>query len=163
MANETVPMTAKGHRKLKEELARLKGPERMKVVRAIEVARGHGDLSENAEYDAAKEAQTQLETRIQNLEDRLARANIIDLSKLSGGDTITFGATVTVADGESGEEKVYQLVGEDEADIKQGLLSVTSPMARAMVGRQEGDVVKVRAPSGERELEILSVRYIPEE
>lgn len=158
--NNLIPITAKGHRRLIDELARLKGPERSKIVQAIEVARAHGDLSENAEYDAAKEAQTQLETRIQNLEDRLARANIIDVSRLSG-PTVTFGATVTLADTDSGDEKEYQIVGEDEADIKQGLLSVTSPIARALVGRRKGDTVKVKAPGGEREYEIISVQYIP--
>lgn len=144
---------------MKEELQRLKGPERAKIVKAIEEARAHGDLSENAEYDAAKEAQGQLEARIRELEDRLARAEVIDVSKLSG-DTVTFGATVTVADAESGEEKVYQIVGEDEADIKKGLLSVTSPIARALVGRREGDIVQARTPGGVRELEIISVKYI---
>jgi transcription elongation factor GreA len=158
MSQDTVPMTPRGHRLLKEELIRLKGPERTKVVRAIEEARAHGDLSENAEYDAAKEAQTQLELRIREVEDRLARANVIDISRLSG-PVITFGATVAVLDGDTGDERVYSIVGEDESDIKSGLLSITSPIARSLVGKREGDVVRAKTPSGVRELEIVSVLY----
>jgi transcription elongation factor GreA len=159
MSNERVPITAQGHKRLKEELAKLKGPERVRIARAIEVARAHGDLSENAEYDAAKEAQANLEIRIRNLEDRLGRADIIDVSKLSG-EAVTFGATVCISDTESGEEKTYQIVGEDEADIKLNLISVTSPIARGLIGRKEGDTVKVKAPNGTREYEIISVEYI---
>jgi transcription elongation factor GreA len=159
MATERIPITARGNRRLKEELARLKGPERTKIVKAIEEARAHGDLSENAEYDAAKEEQSQLETRIRDMEDRLARAEVIDISKLSG-DSVTFGATVVITDTESDEEKSFQIVGEDEADIKQGLLSVTSPIARALVGRKVGDTVQARTPGGVKEFEILSVKYV---
>jgi transcription elongation factor GreA len=157
--SDSVPITAKGHKRLTEDLARMKGPERVEIAHSIEVARAHGDLSENADYDAAKEAQGRLESRIQYLEDRLARANIIDVSKLSGKQ-IKFGATVTVTDNDSGEEKTYQIVGEDEADIKQNLISVTSPIARALIGKGAGDTVKVKAPGGEREIEIVSVEYI---
>jgi transcription elongation factor GreA len=157
--SDTVPITSKGHKLLTEKLAQLKGPDRMKIVHSIEVARAHGDLSENADYDAAKNAQGLLESRIQYLEDRLARADIIDVSKLSG-KTVKFGATVTVADTDSGEEKVYQIVGEDEADIKQNLISVTSPIARALIGRTTGDTVKVKAPGGDREIEITTVQYV---
>lgn len=162
MASDSVPITAQGHKRLKEELARLKGPERVRIARAIEVARAHGDLKENSEYDAAKEAQAQLEIRIRYMEDRLGRAEIIDVSRLSGS-TVTFGATVTIADTESGEEKTYQLVGEDEADIKLNLLSVTSPIARSLIGRQEGDTAKVKTLNGLREFEIVSVQYVDKE
>jgi transcription elongation factor GreA len=159
MSSDTIPITTKGHKLLTERLAQYKGPDRMKIVNSIEVARAHGDLSENADYDAAKEAQGKLESRIKYLEDRLARANIIDVSKLSGS-TVKFGATVTVADTDSAEEKVYQIVGEDEADLKLNQISITSPIARALIGRSAGDTVKVKAPGGDREIEITSVQYL---
>ena len=162
MANDRMPITKAGLTRLKEELKRLKAVERPKIVREIAEARSHGDLSENAEYHAAKEKQSHLEGRLRQVEDWIARAEVIDLSRLRG-DRVVFGATVTLADGESGDEVRYQVVGELEADLKQGRISVTSPIARALIGKQEGDVARVLSPGGEREYEIVSVEFREEE
>lgn len=156
--SEKFPMTPKGHQTLKDELKRLKDVERPRTVKLIEEARGHGDLSENADYDAAKERQGFIEGRIRELETKLALANVIDPTKLSG-DRVVFGATVTVADTESGEEQTYTIVGEDEADIKAGLISITAPVARALIGRSVGDAVRVKAPKGQRELEVVKIAF----
>lgn len=158
MAPERVPMTKTGLYRLKETLKRFKSVEKPKNVRDIEEARAHGDLSENAEYHAAKERQGQIDAEIRRVEDLLARADVIDVSKLSG-DRVVFGATVELDESESGAKVVYRIVGEYEADIKKGLLSVTSPIARAMIGREVGDSVKVQAPGGTREYEIADVRF----
>src|SRR5512144_2257102 len=154
--SERVPMTKGGLAKLKDELKRLKAFERPKIVKEIAEARSHGDLSENAEYHAAKEKQSHLEGRIIQVEDWIARAEVIDVAKLKG-DRAVFGATVTLADADSGDEVRYQIVGELEADLKRGKISVTSPIARALIGKQEGDVVRVRAPGGDHEYEISAV------
>jgi transcription elongation factor GreA len=158
--SEKIPMTPRGQQLLKDELKRLKEVERPAVIKAIEVARGHGDLSENADYDAAKERQGFVEGRIRDLEAKLALANVIDPARLSGAKVV-FGATVTVSDVETAEEQTYTIVGEDEADIKLGLISVTAPVARAMIGREVGDTVMVRTPKGQREIEIVKVRFQP--
>ncbi len=162
MASERVPMTNAGLVRLKDELKRLKGVERPKIVKEIAEARSHGDLSENAEYHAAKEKQSHLEGRIAQVEDWIARAEVIDVSK-HAGDRVVFGATVTLTPTESGDEVRYRSVGELEADLKQGKISVTSPIARALIGKQEGDVVKVRSPGGEREYEINGVAFVDED
>ena len=162
MADARMPITKAGLLRLKEELKRLKAYERPKIVREIAEARSHGDLSENAEYHAAKEKQSHLEGRIMQVEDWIARAEVIDVAKLKG-DRVVFGATVTLSDADSGDEMRYQVVGELEADLKHGKISVTSPIARALIGKQEGDVVKVRSPGGEREYEINSVEFIEED
>ena len=158
MAEQKIPMTPKGAQTLKEELKRRKEVDRYKIVKAIEEARGHGDLSENADYSAAKEAQSLNEGRIKDLEAMLALANIIDPASLSGAK-VTFGATVKLTDTESGEEVVYAIVGEQEADIKKGLISISAPVARALIGREVGDSVTVRTPKGSREYEILEVYF----
>jgi transcription elongation factor GreA len=157
MADARVPITKGGLVRLKDELKRLKYVERPRIVKEIAEARAHGDLSENAEYHAAKDKQSHLEGRILQVEDWIARADVIDVSKLSG-DRVVFGATVTVAD-DSGEEMKYRIVGELEADLKQNKISVTSPIARALIGKSEGDTVKVRSPGGEREVEIVAVEF----
>ena len=162
MADSRMPITKPGLVRLKEELKRLKAVERPKIVKEIAEARSHGDLSENAEYHAAKEKQSHLEGRLLQVEDWIARAEVIDIGKLKG-DRVVFGATVTLSDSESGDEVRYQVVGELEADLKQGKISVASPIARAMIGKQEGDVVKVRTPGGEREYEINAVEFVEEE
>ena len=149
---DKIPMTPRGQQILKDEVKRLKEVERPANIKALEVARAHGDLSENAEYDAAKERQSFIEGRIRDLESKLAMAEVIDTTRLAG-DKVMFGATVTVADLETSEETTYRIVGEDEADIKSGLISVTAPVARALIGRVVGDTVKVRTPKGQRELE----------
>jgi transcription elongation factor GreA len=154
-----VPMTGRGYQTLMEELKRLKGVERPKIVREIEEARGHGDLSENAEFHAAKERQSLLDAQIREIEDRLARAQVIEISKLSG-DKVVFGATVSLADGDTGDKVVYQIVGDHEAEPKNGKISISSPVARALIGKSEGDEVQVRTPTGVRSFEILSVAYI---
>jgi transcription elongation factor GreA len=151
-------MTVRGHEKVKEELKRLKTVERREVTQAIEVARGHGDISENAEYHAAKERQSFIEGRIRELEDRLSRAQVIDTSKLSG-DRVVFGALVTYADAETGEESTYTIVGEDEADLKARMVSVTSPIARALIGKSVGDEAEVHTPKGRRRVEIVDVQF----
>ncbi|MCW5725052.1 MAG: transcription elongation factor GreA [Maricaulaceae bacterium] len=153
-----IPMTAEGFRALDEELKRLKTVERPAVIQAISEARDHGDLSENAEYHAAKDRQGWIEGRVAELEDKLARAQVIDVSKLSG-ETVKFGATVTVLDEDTGEEATYKVVGEDEADVKDGKISITSPIARALVGKETGDVVEVNAPGGLKSYEILKVEW----
>ena len=151
-------MTAEGYHALDEELKRLKTVERPAVIAAIGEARLHGDLSENAEYHAAKDKQSHVEGRIAMLEDRLARAEIIDVARLSG-PRVVFGATVKLADGDSGAQTQYTIVGETEADLKKGRISITSPIARGLIGREVGDEVKIRAPGGEREYEILEVLF----
>ena len=151
-------MTAAGYASLQEELRRLKAVDRPRVIKALEEARAHGDLSENAEFEAARAEQGFIEGRIGEIEDKARRADIIDVSKLSGKD-IKFGATVKLADMNTDEEVTYQLVGTDEADIKAGLLSITSPLARALIGKRTGDSVEVATPGGERAYEIVRVRY----
>ena len=149
----------RGAELLKEELQRLKSVERPAVINAIAEARAHGDLSENAEYAAARERQGFVEGRIAEVEAKLANAQVIDPELLDAGGRVVFGATVTLEDLESGEKARYQIVGDDEADIRAGKISVSSPIARALIGRSAGDTAEVRAPSGVRELEILDVRY----
>jgi len=156
---EKVPMTVAGHAALEEELRRRQQIERPRIIQAISEARAHGDLSENAEYHAAKESQSMNEGRIAELEDKLSRAEIIDVSKLSGS-TVKFGATVTVLDEETEEEKRYQIVGESEANVKDGRISVTSPIARALIGKKVGDTVEVKTPKGGRSYEILTVAFV---
>jgi transcription elongation factor GreA len=153
-------LTARGAEQLRAELKQLKQVERPKVVEAIATARAHGDLKENAEYHAAKDQQGLMEARIRDIEAKLAHAQIIDVTQLSPTGRVVFGATVNLVDVEDGSEMRYQIVGEDEADIKSGLLSVSSPMARAMISKQEGDVVAVATPSGTRSYEIAEVQYI---
>ena len=152
-------MTAAGAERLRGELDRLRNVERPRVIRAISAAREHGDLRENAEYHAAREEQSFLEGRIAEIESQLARAQIVDPARLAAGGRVVFGATVRLIDVETGEEHGYQIVGELEAEIAEGRLSVTSPFARALIGSREGDTVTVRAPGGEREYEIVSVEY----
>ncbi len=151
-------MTAAGYTRLEEELRRLKTEERPSVIKAIEEARAHGDLSENAEYHAAKERQAWIEGRLEEIEGKVSRAEVIDPSKLSG-DTVMFGATVTVVDEDTNEESTYQIVGTEEADIKQGLLSVAAPLARALIAKSVGESVDVQTPKGPRSYEILSLKY----
>ncbi len=158
--NGKVPLTARGAEKLREELKQLKSVARPKVVQAIAEARAHGDLKENAEYHAAREQQAFIEGRIKEIESKLSHAQIIDVTKLNADGRVVFGATVTLMDEETGEEVTYQIVGDDEADIKEGLISVSSPVARALIGKEEGDVVEVRTPGGVREYEIVAVKYI---
>lgn len=154
-----VPITVRGAEKLKAELHRLKTVDRPNVIAAIASAREQGDLSENAEYDAARERQGFIEGRIQELEGKLSYAQIIDPATLDADGRVVFGATVKVLDLESDDEMTYQIVGEDEADIKTGLLSIASPLARALIGKVEGDVVEFNAPGGQREYEVLAVVY----
>ncbi len=154
-----VPLTVAGAEKLREELHRLKTVERPNVIAAIAEARSHGDLSENAEYDAAKERQGFVEGRIQEVEGKLSNAQIIDPKLLDADGRCVFGATVEMEDQDSGDTVTYQIVGEDEADIKAGKLSVASPMARALIGKYAGDIAQVQAPGGIREFEIIDVRY----
>jgi transcription elongation factor GreA len=154
---EKIPMTRAGFEQLDAELRDLKAVERPAVIRAIAEAREHGDLSENAEYHSAREKQSFIEGRIKELEMIISRAEVIDVSKLSG--SVKFGATVTVVDEDSDEEKTFQLVGEQEADLERGLLNVRSPLARALIGKDEGDSVEVVTPGGQKTYEILSIRY----
>jgi transcription elongation factor GreA len=158
MPDQKIPMTPRGAQMLKDELKRRKEVDRFAIVKAIEEARGHGDLSENADYSAAKEAQSFNEGRIKELEGTLALSEVIDPAKLSG-DKVVFGATVKLTDTDSGEEVVYSIVGESEADIKKGLISITAPVARALIGRGVGDTATVRTPKGQREYEILEVFF----
>lgn len=151
-------MTAEGHAALDAELKRLKTVERPTVIQAISEARQHGDLSENAEYHAAKERQSFIEGRVAELEDKLARAQVIDVSRL-GGDTVKFGATVSVLDEDSGDKANYKIVGEDEADVRAGKISISSPIARALIGKEVGDVVEVAAPGGAKSYEILKIKW----
>ncbi|AZU13043.1 transcription elongation factor GreA [Xanthomonas axonopodis] len=154
------PMTSKGAQRLREELEHLKSVKRPEVINAIAEARAHGDLKENAEYHAAREQQSFIEGRIKQLESELSHAEIIDITKLSAGNKIVFGATVTLADTETDEEKRYQIVGDLEADIKMGLIAISSPLARALIGKLEGDSVTIDAPAGQREYEVVSVAYL---
>jgi transcription elongation factor GreA len=156
---ERQPLTLAGAERLREELAQLKKIERPKIIMAIAEARAHGDLRENAEYHAAREQQGFIEGRIRHLEASLSSAQVIDVAKLNANGRIVFGATVTLADDETGAETTYQIVGDLEADIKDNRVGVSSPIARALIGRSEGDGVVVRAPGGEREYEIVRVRY----
>jgi len=155
---EKVPMTANGYTSLETELKRLMSEERPRIIQAISDARTHGDLSENAEYHAAKEAQSLNEGRIAELEDKLSRAEVIDVSKLSG-KTIKFGATVTLVDEDTEEKKAYRIVGDVEADVKEGRVSISSPLARALIGKTVGDTVEVTAPGGARSYEILKISW----
>ena len=155
---EKVPMTNAGYEALKEELHRRQSQDRPKIIDAISEARAHGDLSENAEYHAAKEAQSLNEGRINELEDKIARADVIDPSKMSG-DTVKFSATVVIVDEETDEEKTYQIVGDVEADLKKNRISLSSPIARALINKKVGDSVEVAAPGGKRDFEILKISY----
>lgn len=155
---ERIPMTAEGHAALQAELKNLKSVERPNIIAAIAEARSHGDLSENAEYHAAKEKQSFIEGRISELDDKLARADVIDVSKLTGGK-IRFGATVSLIDVDTEDEVTYKIVGEDEANVKDGKISISSPIARALIGKEEGDEAEVAAPSGARAYEITKVEY----
>lgn len=155
-----VPMTVAGAERLKAELQRLKSVERPAVIQAIAEARSHGDLSENADYDAAKERQGFIEGRIAEIEHKLAGAQVIDPAEVDGDGRVVFGATVDLEDEDNGAKVTYQIVGDDEADLKQGLISISSPIARAMIGRSAGDVADVRAPGGVKRYEIVEVRYI---
>ena len=155
-----VPLTARGAEKLREELERLKRVERPRVIEAIAEARAHGDLKENAEYHAAREQQSFIEGRIKDIDGKLSNAQIIDVTTLPATGRVVFGATVQVLEVEKDEELTFQIVGDDEADLKQGMISISSPIARALIGKSEGDVALVDAPGGKRELEILDVKYI---
>ncbi len=154
------PMTLRGAERLRQELKQLKSEARPNIIRAIAEARAHGDLSENAEYHAAREQQSFIEGRINDIENRLSNAEVIDVTKLTASGRVVFGSTVQLEDQEGSGQVVYQLVGDDEADIKQALLSVSSPIARALIGKSEGDVVDVTTPGGTRTYEIVSVRYV---
>jgi transcription elongation factor GreA len=156
--SHTVPLTKESYDSLQEELKRLIREERPRVIMAIAEARGHGDLSENAEYDAAKHNQSFIEGRIQELQDKLARAYVVDLSRLKP-DKVVFGSTVTVYDTTAEEETTFKIVGEDEADIKQGKISYTSPVGKALIGHKLDDTVKAKVPAGVREYEIIDIRY----
>ncbi|MEQ9811684.1 MAG: transcription elongation factor GreA [Azospirillaceae bacterium] len=155
---EKVPMTKAGHERLVEELKHLKSVERPAIIRAIAEAREHGDLSENAEYHAARERQSFIEGRVLELEDKIARAEIIDPKKVAG-DNVTFGATVVLADEDTDEEKTYQIVGQDESDIKEGRLSISAPLARVLIGKGVGDSVEVSTPGGSKSYEIMEIRF----
>lgn len=154
------PLTKAGVERLRDEVARLKKVDRPKIIAAIAEARAHGDLKENAEYHAAREQQSFIEGRIQHLEYSISHAQVIDVEKLNPGDKVVFGATVTLADEETGEEITYQIVGDVEADIKHNRIAISSPISRAIIGREAGDVITVRAPVGDREYEIVEVEYI---
>ncbi len=152
------PMTADGYRRLQEELKKLKSVERPAIVKAIAAAREHGDISENAEYHAAKERQGFIEARVADLEDKVNRADVIDISKLSGSN-VTFGATVKLVDEESGEKSTYQIVGPSEGDIKAGKLALSAPLARALIGKVKGESIEVATPSGDKYYELLAVSF----
>ncbi|WP_320141343.1 transcription elongation factor GreA [uncultured Cohaesibacter sp.] len=156
---EKIPMTPAGYQALSEELKQRSSEERPRIIAAISEARAHGDLSENAEYHAAKEQQSLNEGRISELEEKLSRAEVIDVTKMSG-NTIKFGATVTMVDEDTEEEKTYQIVGDVEADLKKGKISLSSPIARALIGKQVEDSVEVTAPGGSKSYEILEIKYI---
>ena len=156
---DKVPMTVPGYAALEAELKRRQQEERPRIIQAISEARSHGDLSENAEYHAAKESQSLNEGRIAELEDKLSRAEVIDVTKLSGG-SVKFGATLTLIDEDTEEEKIYQIVGEAEADVKSGKVSITSPIARALIGKKVGDTVEVNTPGGGKSYEVLKVVFI---
>jgi len=155
-----VPLTVNGANKLKEELTQLKSVDRPRIIQAIADAREHGDLKENAEYHAAKEEQGFVEGRIKEIEGKLGNAQIIDVKELNAEGKVVFGATVEICDEDTGKSVTYQIVGDDEADIKQGKISVSAPIARALIGKQEEDVVEVNTPGGIKEYEIVSVRYL---
>lgn len=157
---QKVPITTRGAELLRKELEQLKTKARPEVIAAIAEARAHGDLKENAEYHAAREQQSFIEGRINEIEGKLSNAQIIDVTTLKPNGKVVFGATVDLVEEESGKEVRYQIVGEDEADIKSGRISVSSPIARALIGKQEGDIAVVVAPGGEREYEIVAVRYV---
>lgn len=155
-----VPITARGAEQLREELVRLKTVERPRIIQAIAEARAHGDLKENAEYHAAREQQSFTEGRIKEIEGKLSHAHIVDVTTLNAGGKVVFGCTVELMDEEDDQTITYQIVGEDEADIKTGMISINSPIARALIAKMEGDVVDVQVPGGIRSLEIVEVRYI---
>ncbi len=155
-----VPLTARGAERLRDELKRLKSEERPRIVNAIAEAREHGDLKENAEYHAAKEQQGLVEARIRDIEAKLSNAQVIDVTQIPASGRVVFGATVQLVDVDSGDETRYQIVGEDESDIKEGLLSISSPIARALIGKEEGDTVDVTTPGGSRSYEIAAVEYV---
>lgn len=155
-----VPMTVRGHELLQEELKRLKTVDRPRVIQAIAEARAHGDLKENAEYHAAKEQQGFIEGRIKECEGKLSNLQVIDVTEIDAKGKIVFGSTVELLDLATDQETTYTIVGEDEADIKQGLISYTSPIARALIGKNEGDEISFSAPGGEKEYEVISVKYI---
>ena len=154
------PITAKGAQRLRTELEELKSVKRPAVINAIAEARAHGDLKENAEYHAAREQQGFIEGRIKQLESELSHANVIDVAALHAGSRIVFGATVTLADVDTDEEVRYQIVGDLEADIKRGMIAISSPVARALIGKEEGDAITIEAPGGTREFEIVGVAYL---
>ncbi|VAW72810.1 Transcription elongation factor GreA [hydrothermal vent metagenome] len=154
-----VPLTKKGAEKLRKELQRLKTVDRPRIIAAIAEARAHGDLKENAEYHAAREQQSFAEGRIKQIDGKLSNATIIDVTELDAGGKVVFGATVVIVDEDTGDEVTYQIVGEDEANIKEGRISFSSPIARALIGKFEGDVVAVVTPGGEKSFEIIAVRY----
>ena len=156
----TIPITKRGAEQLKEELQRLKTKDRPAVIAAIAEARSHGDLSENAEYDAAKDRQGFIEGRIKEVEGKLAAAQIIDPAALDAGGKVVFGATVDLEEEDTGEQVTYQIVGEDEADLKHGLINISSPIARALIGKEEGDTAEVQAPGGVKHYEVVAVRYV---
>ncbi|VWX63089.1 transcription elongation factor [Burkholderiales bacterium 8X] len=156
----TIPITKRGAEKLREELHRLKTVDRPSVINAIAEARAQGDISENAEYEAAKDRQGFIEGRIQDIEGKLSAAQVIDPSELDAGGKVVFGSTVELEDEESGEAVKYQIVGEDEADLKLGFVNVSSPIARALIGKEEGDVAEVQAPGGVKRYEIVKVQYV---
>lgn len=155
----TIPITKRGAEKLREELRRLKSVDRPAVINAIAEARAQGDISENAEYESAKDRQGFIEGRIQEIEGKLSVAQVIDPSAVDGGGKVVFGATVELEDEESGDLVKYQIVGEDEADLKQGLINISSPIARALIGKEEGDTAEVQAPGGIRRYEVVAVSY----
>ncbi len=155
-----VPMTVRGHELLQEELKKLKSVDRPEVIRAIAEARAHGDLKENAEYHAAKDQQGFIEARIKELEGKLSNLQVIDVTTVNANGKVVFGTTVELLDADTGKEISYRIVGEDEASIRTGLISYTSPIARALIGKAEGDEVSFQAPSGEKNFEILVVKYI---
>ena len=155
-----LPLTLKGAEKLRVELKRLKSEDRPRVIQAIAEARAHGDLSENAEYHAAREQQSFIEGRIKDIEAHLSNSEIIDVTSIAANGKVVFGATVDLEDQDDGNKVVYQIVGDAEADIKTGLISVSSPIARALVGKNEGDIVDVVAPNGTRSYEIMAVKYV---
>jgi transcription elongation factor GreA len=155
-----VPMTVRGHELLQEELKKLKSVDRPAVIQAIAEARAHGDLRENAEYHAAKDQQGFIEARIKELEGKLSHLHVIDVTAVNANEKVVFGSTVDLLDENTGKEISYRIVGEDEADIKTGLISYTSPIARALIGKAEGDEVSFQAPGGEKNFEILAVKYV---
>ena len=156
---ERIPMTAAGYKALEDEVNHLKNVERHEIIKAIAEARAHGDLSENAEYHAAKERQGFIEGRVMELEDQIGRADVIDVSKLSGA-TVKFGATVTLVDEDTDEKRKYQIVGDVESDVKRGKISLSSPIARALIGKGKGDTVEVSTPGGTRSYEVLKVEFV---